>query len=61
MRQQGSKKQFHLMSALLCALSDVILITAGVFGGSALLSQSEIRLILEKTKQRVVITQKTNL
>mgnify|MGYP007025253129 CR=1 FL=1 len=49
------------MSALLCALSDVILITAGVFGGSALLSQSEIRLILEKTKQRVVITQKTNL
>ena len=34
------------MSAFLCALSDVILITAGVFGGSALLSQSEILLLL---------------
>lgn len=44
--QQGSKKQFHLMSAFLCALSDVILMTAGVFGGSALLSQSEILLLL---------------
>ncbi|MBO1916063.1 LysE family transporter [Providencia rettgeri] len=40
--QQGSRKQFHLMSALLCALSDTVLIIAGVFGGSALLSQSEI-------------------
>lgn len=40
--QQGSRKQFHLMSALLCALSDTLLIIAGVFGGSALLSQSEI-------------------
>lgn len=25
--QQGSKKQYHLMSAFLCALSDVILIS----------------------------------
>lgn len=40
--QQGSRKQFHLMSALLCALSDTVLIIGGVFGGSALLSQSEI-------------------
>ncbi len=40
--QQGSRKQFHMMSALLCALSDTLLIIAGVFGGSALLSQSEI-------------------
>ncbi|MDR0219386.1 MAG: arginine exporter ArgO [Enterobacteriaceae bacterium] len=38
--QQGSKKQFHLMSATLCAISDIILIMAGVFGGSALLGQS---------------------
>ncbi|EOY6714535.1 TPA: arginine exporter ArgO [Proteus mirabilis] len=44
--QQGSKKQYHLMSALLCALSDVILISGGVFGGSALLSQSEYLLLL---------------
>ncbi|EKT55900.1 arginine exporter ArgO [Providencia sneebia] len=40
--QQGSRKQYHLMSAFLCSLSDTILIIAGVFGGSALLSQSEI-------------------
>ncbi|WP_340609439.1 arginine exporter ArgO [Xenorhabdus bharatensis] len=38
--QQGSKKQFHLMSAALCAISDIILIMAGIFGGSALLGQS---------------------
>ncbi|NBN40512.1 arginine exporter ArgO [Proteus sp. G2638] len=44
--QQGSKKQYHLMSAFLCALSDVILISGGVFGGSALLSQSEHLLLL---------------
>ncbi|HGN1205963.1 TPA: arginine exporter ArgO [Proteus mirabilis] len=44
--QQGSKKQYHLMSAFLCALSDVILISGGVFGGSALLSQSEYLLLL---------------
>ncbi|HHG0471156.1 TPA: arginine exporter ArgO [Proteus mirabilis] len=44
--QQGSKKQYHLMSASLCALSDVILISGGVFGGSALLSQSEYPLLL---------------
>lgn len=44
--QQGGKKQYHLMSAFLCALSDVILISGGVFGGSALLSQSEYLLLL---------------
>ncbi|MCD4608141.1 arginine exporter ArgO [Proteus mirabilis] len=44
--QQGSKKQYHLMSVFLCALSDVILISGGVFGGSALLSQSEYLLLL---------------
>ncbi|EQB8046990.1 arginine exporter ArgO [Providencia stuartii] len=44
--QQGSRKQYHVMSAFLCSLSDTVLIIAGVFGGSALLSQSEILLQL---------------
>ncbi|AOM41058.1 arginine exporter ArgO [Xenorhabdus hominickii] len=38
--QQGSRKQFHLMSASLCSASDALLIMAGVFGGSVLLGQS---------------------
>lgn len=37
---QGIRRQYHLMVALLCALSDLVLIGAGIFGGSALLSQS---------------------
>ncbi|MBK0080766.1 arginine exporter ArgO [Kosakonia sp. S58] len=37
---QGIRRQYHLMTALLCTLSDVALISAGVFGGSALLMQS---------------------
>lgn len=40
--QQGSRRQFHLMSAALCSLSDMILIAVGVFGGSALLNQSDL-------------------
>lgn len=40
--QQGSRKQYHMMSAFLCSLSDTVLIVAGVFGGSALLGQSEM-------------------
>lgn len=40
--QQGSRKQYHMMSAFLCSLSDTLLIVAGVFGGSALLGQSEL-------------------
>lgn len=43
---QGIRRQYHLMIALLCALSDVILICAGIFGGSALLSQSSLLLSL---------------
>ncbi|EHD20036.1 MULTISPECIES: arginine exporter ArgO [Brenneria] len=39
---QGIRRQYHLMIALLCSLSDVALICAGVFGGSALLSQSSL-------------------
>lgn len=37
---QGIRRQYHLMIALLCALSDLLLICAGIFGGSALLMQS---------------------
>ncbi|WP_458023037.1 arginine exporter ArgO [Kosakonia sp. BK9b] len=37
---QGIRRQYHIMTALLCTLSDVLLICAGVFGGSALLMQS---------------------
>ncbi|AOR61547.1 arginine exporter ArgO [Pectobacterium parmentieri] len=41
---QGIRRQYHLMVALLCAVSDMVLITAGIFGGSALLSQSSLLL-----------------
>ncbi|EOE6854609.1 arginine exporter ArgO [Cronobacter sakazakii] len=37
---QGIRRQYHLMIASLCALSDVVLICAGIFGGSAVLMQS---------------------
>ena len=37
---QGIRRQYPLMVAGLCALSDLILICAGIFGGSALLMQS---------------------
>lgn len=43
---QGIRRQYHMMVAGLCALSDIILICAGIFGGSALLSQSRLLLIL---------------
>ncbi|WP_114194613.1 arginine exporter ArgO [Edaphovirga cremea] len=43
---QGIRRQYHLMIASLCALSDILLICAGVFGGSALLSQSPLLLSL---------------
>ncbi|MDC9593370.1 arginine exporter ArgO [Xenorhabdus sp. IM139775] len=42
--QQGSRKQFHLMSATLCSISDALFIIAGIFGGSALLGQSALLL-----------------
>ncbi|MEH2921779.1 arginine exporter ArgO [Samsonia erythrinae] len=41
---QGVRRQYHLMVALLCALSDMVLISAGIFGGSMLLSQSSLML-----------------
>jgi len=37
---QGIRRQYHIMIAFLCAVSDMALICAGVFGGSALLVQS---------------------
>lgn len=43
---QGIRKQYHLMIASLCAISDALLICAGIFGGSALLSQSPTLLAL---------------
>lgn len=43
---QGVRRQYHLMTASLCTLSDVVLICAGIFGGSALLNQSPLLLML---------------
>lgn len=43
---QGIRRQYHLMIASLCALSDIVLICAGIFGGSALLSRSPLLLLL---------------
>lgn len=43
---QGVRRQYHLMIAALCTLSDVLLICGGVFGGSALLSTSPLLLAL---------------
>ncbi|PKH22660.1 arginine exporter ArgO [Enterobacterales bacterium CwR94] len=41
---QGVRRQYHLMTAGLCTVSDIVLICAGIFGGSALLMQSPILL-----------------
>ena len=43
---QGVRRQYHLMTAGLCTLSDIVLIFSGVFGGSALLMQSPLLLNL---------------
>lgn len=43
---QGVRRQYHLMTAGLCTLSDIVLICGGVFGGSALLTQSPLLLNL---------------
>lgn len=43
---QGIRRQYHFMVASLCAFSDILLIMAGVFGGSALLSRSPLLLAL---------------
>lgn len=41
---QGIRRQYHLMIASLCALSDIVLICAGIFGGSTLLGHSSLLL-----------------
>ncbi|WP_075182390.1 arginine exporter ArgO [Pantoea sp. 1.19] len=41
---QGMQRQYHVMTAALCSLSDALLIGAGLFGGSALLLQSPLLL-----------------
>lgn len=33
---QGIRRQYHIMIALLCAISDLVLICAGIFGGSVI-------------------------
>nr|WP_113865418.1 arginine exporter ArgO [Brenneria salicis]NMN90459.1 L-lysine exporter family protein LysE/ArgO [Brenneria salicis ATCC 15712 = DSM 30166]RBP64786.1 L-lysine exporter family protein LysE/ArgO [Brenneria salicis ATCC 15712 = DSM 30166]RLM31515.1 arginine transporter [Brenneria salicis ATCC 15712 = DSM 30166] len=43
---QGIRRQYHVMIALLCAFSDMVLICAGIFGGSVLLSQSSLLMAL---------------
>ncbi|WP_338558097.1 arginine exporter ArgO [Erwinia sp. E_sp_B04_7] len=43
---QGVRRQYHLMTAGLCTLSDIVLICGGVFGGSALLTRSPVLLSL---------------
>ena len=43
---QGIRRQYPLMVAGLCALSDLVLICAGIFGGSAVLMQSPLLMAL---------------
>lgn len=43
---QGVKRHYHLMTAAICALSDIVLIFGGIFGGSALLHRSKLLLML---------------
>lgn len=50
---QGIRRQYHLMIALLCAVSDLLLICAGIFGGSALLMQSPWLLALVTGRRSV--------
>lgn len=43
---QGIRRQYYLMVATICAMSDIILICLGIFGGSVLLNQSPLLLQL---------------
>ena len=53
---QGIRRQYHLMIALLCAVSDLLLICAGIFGGSALLSSLvAIGLLLRVDKENKIL------
>ncbi len=52
---QGIRRQYHIMIALLCAISDLVLICAGIFGGSALLMQSPWLLALVTLGRRSLL------
>lgn len=41
---QGIRRQYYLMSAAVCAVSDIVLLAVGIFAGSFLLSQSSLLL-----------------
>ena len=54
---QGIRRQYHIMIALLCAISDLVLICAGIFGGSALLIpwiQRMTRIIIPIQKSSII-------
>ena len=55
---QGIRRQYHLMIALLCAISDLLLICAGIFGGSALLMQSPwlLALVMKQGRWKIIVT-----
>jgi L-lysine exporter family protein LysE/ArgO len=39
---QGIMKQYHLVAATICMLSDVLLIAVGIYGGSQIIDSSEL-------------------
>ncbi|CDT33539.1 Amino acid transporter [Vibrio coralliirubri] len=41
---QGIKKQHHVLAAFICAMCDVVLTISGVYGGSHLISSSDLLL-----------------
>ena len=43
---QGIRRQYHLMIALLCAISDLLLICAGIFGGAEVMKQGRWKIIV---------------
>lgn len=43
---QGIKRQYHLVAATICVLSDFILIAVGIYGGSQIISSSELAFTL---------------
>ena len=43
---QGIKRQYHLVAASICMVSDMLLISIGIFGGSQIISSSELAFTL---------------
>ncbi len=39
---QGIKRQFHLTAASICMMSDMVLIAIGIYGGSQIITSSEL-------------------